>query len=234
MASTTSTPEVTIHWLDSSRAERHLWILEELGIPYKTKAYKRVQGLAPDSLKAIHPLGKSPLITIKEADGTERVLAESGHMTEYLGVNFGGVEKGLWDPASWDQKYWLHYTEGSFMLFPSIEIVLSRTAAHAPFLIKPLLNMVFGKIRALYLDPNARLAQKYLEETLRKNGGYLVGGKFSLADALLGWSVMLAMERCAWEKKGEVWEWIEKLREREAFKKAKAKEAELNKEVGKE
>ena len=66
---------ITVHHLETSRSQRVLWLLEELGIPYELKVYRRDKAtrLAPPELKNIHPLGKSPVIT----DGSE-VIAESG------------------------------------------------------------------------------------------------------------------------------------------------------------
>ena len=77
---------ITVHHLETSRSQRVLWLLEELGVPYKIKMYQRdpKTKLAPAALKKVHPLGKSPVIT----DGKE-TIAESGG---YLGV-FGGA---LW------------------------------------------------------------------------------------------------------------------------------------------
>ena len=65
----------TVHLLNNSRSQRILWLLEELGLPYEIKKYQRDPKtmLAPPELKAVHPLGKSPVIS---DDGT--VVAESG------------------------------------------------------------------------------------------------------------------------------------------------------------
>ena len=72
---------ITVHHLNNSRSQRVLWLLEELGLPYEIRAYQRdpVTMLAPPELKAVHPLGKSPVIT--EGDTT---VAESGAIIEYL------------------------------------------------------------------------------------------------------------------------------------------------------
>ena len=71
---------ITIHHLDTSRSERIVWLAEELGIPYRIEPWQRQpNGAAPDALKAIHPLGKAPIIR----DG-DTVLAESGAIVEYL------------------------------------------------------------------------------------------------------------------------------------------------------
>lgn len=52
---------IVVHYLENSRAHRILWLLEELGLPYDINVYRRGRDMrAPDSLKAVHPLGKSP------------------------------------------------------------------------------------------------------------------------------------------------------------------------------
>jgi glutathione S-transferase len=72
---------IVVHHLNNSRSQRILWLLEELGLEYEIKRYERDPKtmLAPPELKAVHPLGKSPVIT----DG-DLVVAESGAIVEYL------------------------------------------------------------------------------------------------------------------------------------------------------
>src|SRR6185369_3954905 len=78
---------VIVHHLNNSRSQRVLWLLEELGVPYEVKRYERDPAtmLAPSSLRAVHPLGKSPVVT----DG-DLTLAESGAIVEYLAGRYGG------------------------------------------------------------------------------------------------------------------------------------------------
>src|SRR5688572_24683342 len=105
---------ITVHHLNNSRSQRVLWLLEELEVPYEVIRHERNAKtmLAPPTLLAIHPLGKSPVIT----DG-ELVLAESGAITEYLIGRYGNGR--LIPPAGTAERlrytYWLHYAEGSAM-----------------------------------------------------------------------------------------------------------------------
>lgn len=106
---------IVVHHLNDSRSQRILWLLEELGVPYEIKRYQRdaQTRLAPPELKAVHPLGKSPVIT----DG-ERVVHESGAIIDYIIRRHGG---GRLAPALGSDAYetylqWLHYAEGSAML----------------------------------------------------------------------------------------------------------------------
>jgi len=116
---------VTLHHLNDSRSQRIFWLLEELGTPYQIKHYQRnaETRLAPPELTAVHPLGKSPVIT----DGGI-TIAESGAIVDYLIRKYG---KGAMMPAPDSADYeayneWLHYSEGSAMLPLMLSLYVSR------------------------------------------------------------------------------------------------------------
>jgi glutathione S-transferase len=116
---------IVVHHLNDSRSERILWLLEELGLPYEIKRYQRdaATRLAPPELTAVHPLGKSPVMT----DG-ERTIHESGAIVDYLIRRHGG---GRLAPALGSEAYetynqWLHYAEGSAMLPLLLFMYVSR------------------------------------------------------------------------------------------------------------
>lgn len=105
---------LTVHHLNNSRSQRILWLLEELGVPYEIVRYQRdaVTSLAPPELKAIHPLGKSPVVT----DGGE-VLAESGMIIDVLARRIGSdLAVAVDSPDYPAYAHWLHFAEGSAML----------------------------------------------------------------------------------------------------------------------
>jgi glutathione S-transferase len=82
---TSNVPSITVYWLNESRADRILLLLEELELPYVIEKIDRgPDKLAPAELKKIHPLGKSPVI--KDGD---RVVAESGFIIDYLIEKYG-------------------------------------------------------------------------------------------------------------------------------------------------
>ena len=120
---------LTLHHLNDSRSQRILWLLEELGTPYEMKRYQRdaTTRLAPPELTAVHPLGKSPVIT----DG-EITIAESGAIVDYLIRRYGqGKGKPAMMPAVGTPDYetyneWLHYSEGSAMLPLMLNLYVSR------------------------------------------------------------------------------------------------------------
>ena len=116
---------LTLHHLNDSRSQRILWLLEELGAPYEMKHYQRdaKTRLSPPELEAIHPLGKSPVIS----DGDLKI-AESGAIVDYLIRTYGNGEMM---PKAGTQQYetyneWLHYAEGSAMLPLMLNLYVSR------------------------------------------------------------------------------------------------------------
>lgn len=116
---------IVVHHLNDSRSQRILWLLEELGVPYEIKRYSRdaTTRLAPPELTAIHPLGKSPVIT----DG-DRVVHESGAIIDYLIRRHGGgkLAPALGSDAYEEYLQWLHYAEGSAMLPLMLLMYVSR------------------------------------------------------------------------------------------------------------
>jgi glutathione S-transferase len=116
---------IVVHHLNQSRSQRILWLLEELELPYEIKRYARdaTTRLAPPELKAVHPLGKSPVIT----DG-ERTVHESGAIIDYLIRRHGAgrLAPAQDSPAYDDYQQWLHYAEGSAMLPLMLELYVSR------------------------------------------------------------------------------------------------------------
>ena len=115
---------LTVHHLNNSRSQRVLWLLEELGLPYEIVRYQRGSDMrAPKELRAIHPLGKSPVIT-----DNGKTIAESGAIIEYILDRYG---QGRLKPAGGEGllrfRYWLHYAEGSLMPLVVLKLVLQKT-----------------------------------------------------------------------------------------------------------
>jgi glutathione S-transferase len=116
---------LVVHHLNDSRSQRILWLLEELGAPYEIKYYQRdaATRLAPPELKAVHPLGKSPVIT----DG-DITIAESGAIVDYIVRTYGAAKMPPPPPGLAFEKYneWLHYSEGSAMLPLMLNMYVGR------------------------------------------------------------------------------------------------------------
>lgn len=194
---------ITLHHLQDSRSHRILWLLEEIGAPYDVKLYDRTETReAPAALKAIHPLGKSPVVTI---DG--RTVHESGAIIEVLLRRFGA---GKLTPAADTPEYdeylqWLHYAEGSLV---------------GPFIMRS----VLGRSG----EPPARVTSEiakhlgYVEGAL-KGRDYLVAGVFTAADIQLSVVADLAGAMGQLEPYGEINAWLQRLQTRPAYHAAVAK-----------
>lgn len=166
-----------VHHLNNSRSQRILWLLEELGAPYEIKHYQRdaVTNLAPPELKAIHPLGKSPLL-----EDSGRVIQESGAIAEYLCENYGGEAlvpaRGTDDHVRHLEL--IHFAEGSAMTPILLNIYLGRLGdAAAP--VKPRIDEQLG----------AHFA--YLEGELG-DAGHFIGDSLSAADIMLSFPAEVA------------------------------------------
>jgi glutathione S-transferase len=115
---------ITIYHLDTSRSERIVWLMEELGLEYKLELFQRNDnGSAPDALREIHALGKAPVIR----DGNT-VLAESGAIVDYIVHRYAGDRLAV-APAAQEYAryiYWFHFAEGSLMSLLILALVIGR------------------------------------------------------------------------------------------------------------
>ena len=163
---------ITLHSLDQSRALRIVWLLEILGTPYRLQTYCRHPDtlLAPDELKAIHPLGKSPLL---DDDGF--ILAESGAITDYLIQTYGNgrlmPERG--SREYWQYQRWLHYAEGSLMPLLLLGLVFRRIeSAPMPFFVKPLARRISGSVKSSFIHPQVTLHLSHIDSELETANGW--------------------------------------------------------------
>ena len=131
---------LTVHHLNNSRSQRVLWLLEELGLAYEIVRYQRGPDMrAPKELRAVHPLGKSPVVT---DDG--KTIAESGAIVEYLTQTYGDG-KLLPRPNTPERlryTYWLHYAEGSAMPPLLLKLLFTLMPKRAPALLRPLFSQL--------------------------------------------------------------------------------------------
>jgi glutathione S-transferase len=185
---------IVVHHLNNSRSQRVLWLLEELGIPYEIKRYQRDAKtmLAPPELRAVHPLGKSPVIT----DG-DLTVAESGAIVEYLVERYG---KGkLVPPAGSPEKlrytYWLHFAEGSAMPPLVMKLVFGRIAnGPMPFFVRPVARGIANTVLTNFIEPNLKAQLDYMESELGKTT-WFAGNEFSAADIQMSFPVEAAAAR---------------------------------------
>lgn len=185
---------ITLHHLNNSRSQRVLWLLEELNLPYVVKQYQRDPKtmLAPATLRAVHPLGKSPVIS-----DDVRVVAESGMIIDYLVNHYG---EGRLKPAAGSEdshryQYWLHYAEGSAMPPLLLKLVFNKIkSTKVPFFIKLVINAVVKKTNSQFIDPQIKLHLDYLEQELSQRA-WFAGDQFSAADIQMSFPIEAAASR---------------------------------------
>ena len=187
---------ITVHHLNNSRSQRVLWLLEELQLDYVVKRYERdvKTMLAPPSLKAVHPLGKSPVIT----DGDE-TIAESGAIIEYLVQRYGAgrLVPAEGTPERLRYTYWLHYAEGSAMPPLLLSLVFSRLRqAPAPFFLRPVVRGIADKVMDGFVNPQLKTHLDYMDAELGKSA-WFAGSEFTAADIQMSFPVEAAKLRGA-------------------------------------
>ena len=199
---------LTVHHLNDSRSQRILWLLEELGAPYEIKQYARdaTTRLAPPELKAVHPLGKSPVVT---EDG--HTIIESGAIIDYIVRTHGG---GKLAPASGTTDYevynqWLHYAEGSAML---------------PLM----LNMYTGRLGEAAAPLKPRIESEtanhlgYVEASLTGRD-WLLGAEMTAADVQMSFVGEIVKSTGRGADYPNIVGWVDRFQSRPAYKTALAK-----------
>ena len=186
---------ITLHHLENSRSQRILWLLEELGVEYDIKLYKRdpKTNLAPDELKAIHPLGKSPLLT----DGG-KTLAESAVIINYLMTTYGqdkGMVPEVGSKAANQAEYWLHFAEGSMMPYLVMSLVFQKVkTAPMPFFIRPIAKGIADQVMKSFVSPNVENTLRFVNEHLSQHT-WFAGDELSAADFQMIFPLEAALSR---------------------------------------
>ena len=196
---------IVVHHLNESRSQRILWLLEELALDYEIRNYARdpKTRLAPPELKAIHPLGKSPVVT----DG-DQVVHESAAIIDYL-IRRHGEGRLQPDPQTpaYDQYVqWLHYAEGSAMLPLMLNMYTARLGEAAA----PLRPRIDSEIDNHLGFVNAHLADR----------AYLLGEDFSGADVQMSFVGEVAGAAGRRDAYPHLAAWTKRLHERPAYQAA--------------
>jgi len=195
-------------------------LLEELGVPYEVKRYERDAKtmLAPPSLIAIHPLGKSPVIV----DGGITV-AESGAIIEYLVDKYGGGR--LVPPAGTAQRqrytYWLHYAEGSAMSPLLLKLVFDRVAANpAPWPVSAIARRIAATVTDAFIAPNLKRHLDYMEAELGLHS-WFAGEQFTAADVQMSFPLEIAVSRAGLDAgRPKSMAFLDRIHARDAYKRA--------------
>ena len=185
---------IVVHHLNNSRSQRVLWLLEELGVAYEVTKYQRDPKtmLAPPSLRAVHPLGKSPVLT--DGDST---IAESGAIIEYLVERYaeGRLVPAARTPERLRYTYWLHYAEGSAMPPLLMKLVFDRIeTSPMPFFVKPIAKGIAAKVKGTFITPQLEAHLDYLEGELGKSE-WFAGREFTAADVQMSFPLEAAVSR---------------------------------------
>ena len=211
---------ITVHHLNNSRSQRVLWLLEELGLPYEIQHYQRDPKtmLAPEALRKVHPLGKSPVVT---DDGV--TVAESGAIVEYLLERYGNGR--LIPPAGSAERrrytYGLHFAEGSAMPPLLLKLIFDRIPTQPmPFFVKPVARSIANKVLQKMVLPNLKRQLDFMESEL---GGstWFAGEEFSAADIQMSFPVEASAMRAGLDaSRPHLFAYLKRIHARPAYRKA--------------
>jgi glutathione S-transferase len=209
---------LTVHHLNNSRSQRVLWLLEELGVPHELIRYERLPDMrAPPALQAIHPLGKSPVIT-----DNGNVVAESGAIVEYLVTTHGGGR--LIPPPGTPERlrytYWLHYAEGSAMPLLLLKLLFNIMPKRAPALLRPLVRKVSTQTLTALVNPQLKQHMAFWESELQKSE-WFAGNEFTAADIQMSFPLQAAAARGGLEQgHPRAMDFLERIEKRPAYQRA--------------
>jgi glutathione S-transferase len=202
---------LTVHHLNLSRSQRVLWALEELELPYQIVRYQREPTmLAPEALKKIHPLGKSPVL---EDDGV--ILAESGAILEYLQESYdpGDRLKPLSPQDRIQYRFWLHYAEGSLMPPLLMKLVFgSLGKPPVPIGLRTVGKILGQGVQKGYINKQLATHAAFIEQHLAQNS-WFAGEQLSMADIQMSYPAFALLARgsqgelphlSAWKKRVEI------------------------------
>lgn len=218
---------IIVHHLDNSRSQRVLWLLEELGLEYEIRAYRRGQDLrAPAALRRVHPLGKAPVIE----DG-DVVVAESGAIVEYL-VGRYDHEGRLAPPRDGEAgrryAYWLHFAEGSLMPPLLLALVFGQVRkARVPFFVRPIVRGIADKVGRGFVAPELARLLAFMEDELATRP-WFAGAGFSAADIQMSFPLEAAAARGGLDERyPNLQGFLARIRERPAWQRAAARGGEF-------
>lgn len=211
---------ITVHHLDNSRSQRVLWLLEELDVPYRIEKYARDPKtmLAPEALRRVHPLGKSPVIT----DG-DITVAESGAIVEYL-VERQGSGRLAPPPGTPERRrytYWLHFAEGSAMPPLLMKLVFDRVAsAPMPFFARPIAKAIAAQVMAGFVTPNLERQLDFMEAELGRSP-WFAGADFTAADIQMSFPIEASAQRAGLDaRRPRLMDWLARIHARPAYRRA--------------
>ena len=211
---------IVVHHLNNSRSQRVLWLLEELGLQYEIKPYKRDPKtmLAPPELRAVHPLGKAPIIS----DG-EFTVAESGAIIEYLVERRGGgrLAPAPSSPERVRYVYWMHFAEGSAMPPLLMKLIFDRIEkAPMAFFARPFARAIAQRVRSTFIEPNIARNLDFMEAELG-HSEWFAGSEFTAADIQMSFPLEAAVVRGGLDaRRPQLMYFLERCHARPAYRRA--------------
>jgi glutathione S-transferase len=211
---------ITVHHLEHSRSQRVLWLLEELGLPYEIEHYQRDPKtmLAPASLRQVHPLGKSPVITDDDV-----TVAESGAIIDYLIERHahGRLVPEAGSAAMLRYRYWLHFAEGSAMPPLLFTLVCEKVkTAPMPFFVKPIARAIAAKVMDGFVTPNLNNQLDFMEAELKRHK-WFAGDEFTAADVQMSFPLEAAAQRAGLDEgRPKLMAFLKRIHARPAYKRA--------------
>lgn len=203
---------IVVHHLNNSRSQRVVWLLEELGLPYEIVPYTRdAGGMAPTAMRAVHPLGKAPII---ERDGL--VMAESGAILEYLAAGSALVPPEG-SEAHRRARYFLHYAEGSAMPNLLLRLVFDQIeSGPVPFYVRPVVRGLARAVKSSLVDPQLVLHLDFLEAELADRP-WFAGDAFSVADIQMSFPLQGAAAKVGLGERSNLLAWLGRIEARPAW-----------------
>ena len=215
---------IKVHHLDHSRSQRVLWMLEELNLPYQLVNYQRdaKTWLAPQALRDIHPLGKSPVL-----QDDALVLAESGAILDYLADRYDSSRQlspellPAQAPERVRYRYWMHYAEGSAMPPLLMSLVFARVRkAPMPFFAKPIARGIADKVMKTFVGPQLKLHLDWMERELSA-APWFAGERFTAADIQMSFPIQAAASRAgSMEAYPKLQGFLQRIAQRPAYRRA--------------
>ncbi|KAK3185895.1 hypothetical protein K4F52_005350 [Lecanicillium sp. MT-2017a] len=209
---------ITVHHLQVSQSERIPWLLEELGIPYTLKNYKRAPLFAPEDYKKLHPTGAAPVIQ----DG-DLTLAESGACVEYICQKHAGGKLFVKpsDPGYADFIYWWHWTNGTMQPAISRGLAVRMLSKSMP---DGGSGSEAGKQSVAFSEARIKTQLQAMDDRLAKNE-WLAGPEMTAADIMVVFSLTTMRYFNPYSLAGfdNVLAYLQRVSKREAYQRAMSK-----------
>lgn len=214
---------ITLHHLEASRSFRIIWLLEELELSYQIERHERHPETmrSQSSLKAVHPLGKAPVLS-----DNGFTLIESGAIIEYLLNRYDN--RGLRPPVCSEDylrySQWMHFAEGSLMPPALLTLVLNKMAnARVPFFARSIVKKTVNATLDGFVMPDLNVKLDFLDTELG-NTGWFCGSHFTAADIQMGYALQVLYGRgLVGDNLTNIKAFLEAIRLRPAYQRAKEK-----------